>query len=80
VTLKVLNLLLAVDQERTEAEWTALTPTFLTQAKYNLYNQGWTDALITTYKAANANKLPANSKNWISGKNTTDDFDAALIK
>jgi len=70
---------LAVDQERTEAEWTALTPTFLTQAKYNLYNQGWTDALITTYKTANANKLPANSKNWISGKNTTDDFDAALL-
>lgn len=70
---------LAVDQERTEAQWTALTPTFLTQAKYNLYNQGWTDALITTYKTANASKLPANSKNWISGKNTTDDFDAVLL-
>jgi hypothetical protein len=70
---------LAVDQERTEAQWTALTPTFLTQAKYNLYNQGWTDALITTYKTANASKLPANSKNWISGKNTSDDFDAALL-
>ena len=70
---------LAVDQERTEAQWTALTPTFLTQAKYNLFNQGWTDALITTYKTANASKLPANSKNWISGKNTSDDFDAALL-
>lgn len=70
---------LAVDQERTEAQWSALSPSFLTQAKYNLYNQGWTDALITTYKTANASKLPANSKNWISGKNTTDDFDAALL-
>jgi hypothetical protein len=70
---------LAVDQERTEAQWTALTPTFLTQAKYNLYNQGWTDTLLTTYKTANASKLPANSKNWISGKNATDDFDAALL-
>jgi len=70
---------LAVDQERTEAQWTALTPTFLTQAKYNLYNQGWTDALLTIYKTANASKLPANSKNWISGKNATDDFDAALL-
>ena len=70
---------LAVDQERTEAQWTALTPTFLTQAKYNLFNQGWTEALLTTYKTANASKLPANSKNWISGKNTTDDFDAALL-
>lgn len=70
---------LAVDQERTEAQWTALTPTFLTQAKYNLFNQGWTEALLTTYKTANASKLPANSKNWISGKNTSDDFDAALL-
>ena len=67
----------AVDAEKTEAEWTSAS--FLTQAKYNLYNQGWTDTLIATYKAANANKLPANSKNWISGKNTTDDFDAALL-
>lgn len=67
----------AVDAEKTEAEWTSAS--FLTQAKYNLYNQGWTDALITTYKTANASKLPANSKNWISGKNTSDDFDAALL-
>jgi hypothetical protein len=44
-----------------------------------LFNQGWTEALLTTYKAANASKLPANSKNWISGKNTSDDFDAALL-
>lgn len=67
----------AIDAEKTETEWT--TASFLTQAKYNLYNQGWTDTLIATYKAANANKLPANTKNWISGKNTTDDFDAALL-
>ena len=67
----------AIDAEKTEAEWT--TASFLTQAKYNLYNQGWTDTLIATYKTANANKLPANTKNWISGKNTTDDFDAALL-
>lgn len=67
----------AVDAEKTEAEWNAVS--FLTKAKYNLYNQGWTDTLINTYKTANGGKLPANTKTWISGKNTTDDFDASLL-
>lgn len=67
----------SVDTEKTEAEWTSAS--FLTKAKYNLYNQGWTDALIATYKSANSNKLPSNTKNWISGKDANDDFSAALL-
>ena len=67
----------AVDAEKTEAEWT--TANFLTKAKYNLYNQGWTDTLIGTYKTANSSKLPSNTKTWVSGKNTSDDFDASLL-
>jgi len=70
---------IAVNGEYTEAQWAALTPNFLTRAKYNLYNQGWTDTLINAYKAAKSNRLPANSKNWVSGKNSTDDFDANLL-
>ena len=67
----------AVDAEKTEAEWTNVS--FLTQARYNLYNQGWTDTLIDAYKAAYGGKLPANSKTWIDGKNTSDVFDPALL-
>ena len=67
----------AIDAEKTEAEWT--TANFLTKAKYNLYNQGWTDTLITAYKTANSSKLPSNAKNWISGKDSNDDFSAALL-
>jgi hypothetical protein len=65
----------AVDAEKTEAEWGS----DLTKAKYNLYNQGWTDTLISTYKSANSNKLPSNTKSWIFGKNSDDNFDAALL-
>lgn len=65
--------------EKTEEEWTALTPTFWPHALYNLYNQGWNDTQIYEYKAANTNKLPANTKQWIYGKNTTDDFDVTVL-
>lgn len=45
---------------------------------YNLQNQGWTstqwDAVFTS-KAV----YPSNAQQWILGKNTTDDFDAALL-
>ncbi len=64
-----------VNAEYTEAIW----GDFLTSAKYNLYNQGWTDTQINAYKAANGGKLPANSKRWTDGKNTNDDFSAALL-
>jgi hypothetical protein len=66
----------AVNVEKTEAEWTAEGQ--LTQAKYNLYNQGWTDSQINTYKSATGN-LPANSKSWIFGKDTNDDFSASVL-
>lgn len=65
----------AVDVEKTEAEW----GTFYTKALYNLYNQGWTDTQIATYKTAYSNKLPANSKRWTDGKNSSDVFDASLL-
>jgi hypothetical protein len=66
-----------VDVEKTEAEWTSLG--FLTQAKYNLYNQGWTDTLINSYKSANGTKLPSNSKQWIFGKDSSDNFSATAL-
>jgi len=67
----------AVDVEKTQAEWAALG--FYEQALYNLYNQGWTDTQINAYKTANSNKLPANSKQWIYGKDSTDTFSAAFL-
>ena len=66
-----------IDVEKTEAEWTSAG--FLTQAKYNLYNQGWTDSLLTTYKSANSSKLPSNTKQWIFGKDSNDDFSATAL-
>lgn len=66
-----------IDVEKTEAEWTSLG--FLTQAKYNLYNQGWTDTLLNTYKTANSSKLPSNAKQWVYGKDSNDDFSATAL-
>lgn len=68
----------AIDAEYTEAEWTALGVD-VTNVKYNLYNQGWTDVKIDAYKTANAGKLPANTKSWIYGKDTNDNFDSAVL-
>lgn len=67
----------APSEELTEAEWTALS--FWPHALYNLYNQGWQDSKINAYKTAKADKLPSNSKVWIYGKNTTDDFDVSVL-
>jgi hypothetical protein len=66
----------AVNVEKTSAEWTSAG--LLTQAKYNLYNQGWTDTQINTYESA-VGTLPANSKSWIFGKDTNDDFSASVL-
>ena len=66
----------AVNVEKTAAEWTAAG--LLTQAKYNLYNQGWTDTQINTYESS-AGTLPANSKSWIFGKDSNDDFSASVL-
>jgi hypothetical protein len=66
----------AVDAEKTQVEW----GDFYTQALYNLYNQGWKDTEIAAYKTATTSKLPSNAKRWTDGKNTSDVFDAALLK
>jgi hypothetical protein len=68
----------AIDVEYTEAEWTALGVD-VTDVKYNLYNQGWTDTQIDSYKTANADKLPSNTKSWIYGKDTNDNFDSVVL-
>lgn len=49
------------------------------RALYNLYNQGWSDTYINSYKTANSNKLPANSKSWHYGKDTSDNFSASIL-
>ena len=46
--------------------------------EYNLRNQGWTTDTLTTYRATGTS--PSNVQSWIYGKNTSDDFDAALLK
>ena len=65
--------------ELTEAEWTAKTPSFWPHALYNLYNQGWQDTQIAAYKAAHSNDLPSNTKQWIYGKDTSENFDVAVL-
>ena len=67
-----------VDVEYTQAEWEALGINF-SYVLYNLYNQGWTDTQIATYKTANADKYPSNTKSWIFGKDTNDVFVADLL-
>lgn len=63
--------------EYTQSQWAALN--FWPHALYNLYNQGWTDAHINAYSAANGGKLPGNNKQWIYGKNTDDNFDVTVL-
>lgn len=65
----------SITTENTQAGWGALYPAVL----YNLCNQGWSSSQIAAYQAANSSKLPADTKNWINGKNASDDFDAALL-
>ena len=45
---------------------------------YNLRNQGWTDAHITTYITAGG-VAPSNSDIWVYGKDAADVFQAALM-
>lgn len=63
--------------EKTQSEWEALS--FWPQALYNLYNQGWKDAEIKKYIDAKGGKYPANSKQWVYGKDTDDNFDTAVL-
>ena len=67
-----------IDEEYTQAQWAAKGIS-IDDVKYNLYNQGWTDDKITTYRTANSDKYPANTKSWIYGKDTSDVFDAAVL-
>lgn len=78
--------------EYTAAEWTALGVS-LADVTYNLYNQGWKDEEIDAYRVANGGtpaagpvaadptngKYPANTKSWIYGKDTSDDFDPEVL-
>ena len=67
-----------INEEYTGAQWIAKGIS-LTDVKYNLYNQGWTDTQIDAYKTANGDKYPANTKSWIYGKDTNDNFDSTVL-
>lgn len=43
--------------------------------KYNLLNQGWYDAKITTY----GTPYPSNAQSWIHGKDSSDNFTKAQL-
>lgn len=56
-------------------------PGSLTDAhEYNLKNQGWDDTKIAAYFADPGAVYPSNAQQWWLGKNSTDDFDPALLK
>lgn len=61
----------------TQASWEAID--FWPQAIYNLYNQGWYDTQIGTYKTANSSKYPTNTEQWWRGKDTNDAFSATVL-
>jgi hypothetical protein len=67
----------AITEEKTEAQWE--TDGLRAAALYNLANQGWNLAQINAYKAANSSRLPANTKSWIYGKDSNDDFSASVL-
>jgi hypothetical protein len=60
-----------------ESEWQ--TRLFWPHALYNLYNQGWDDAKIASFRAGNATRYPANTQPWIYGKNNSGDFDVNVL-
>ena len=54
-------------------------PTSLTAAHdYNLRNQGWPSAQISAYFTGTST-FPANNQQWFVGKDTADNFQAALL-
>lgn len=54
-------------------------PETLSEAhRYNLQNQGWIPAHITTYESVRGH-YPSNAQQWILGKNSSDAFDANLL-
>lgn len=63
--------------EKTESEWDALG--FWPHALYNLFNQGWTDEKLAAYLSYSGGRYPANTKQWIHGKDTNDDFSTEVL-
>ena len=63
-------------REYSRADWSRFN--FLSGAIYNLFNQGWDDSKIATYEAATG-RLPANTKVWWYGKNSSDVFDVPTL-
>lgn len=54
-------------------------PTTLTDAhRYNLFNQGWDNTKISSWNSSQSN-YPSNAQSWIYGKDSSDNFDAALL-
>lgn len=68
----------AISDEYTAAEWESLGIS-IADVKYNLYNQGWTDTQIDAYRTAYSDKYPANTKSWIYGKDTSDNFSSSFL-
>lgn len=67
---------LGIDDTLTVAE----RPASLTDShKYNLYNQGWLQSHIATYKATGDSLYPSNAQIWTLGKDSNDDFDRATL-
>ena len=75
-----------ISEEYTAAEWVALGVD-INDVVYNLENQGWTTEKIDAYRIDNGGSLgnptlgkyPANTKSWIYGKDTNDDFDSEVL-
>lgn len=51
-----------------------------TEHQYNLQNQGWDITKINLYKADPGAVYPSNAQQWFVGKDSNDDFQAALLK
>lgn len=68
----------AIDAEKTAAEWNALGIS-TADVVYNLENQGWTSDKISAYQSANSSRYPSNTKSWIYGKDTNDDFSPSFL-
>ncbi len=67
-----------ISEEYTATQWASLGIN-IADVKYNLYNQGWTDTQIDSYRSANSDKYPSNTKSWIYGKDTSDNFSPSFL-
>jgi hypothetical protein len=67
-----------ITAEYTQAEWESLGIN-INDVVYNLNNQGWKSSQINAYQTANGGRYPANTKSWIYGKDSNDDFSATVL-